>query len=320
MPASIKGWLLLTGAAMIGLLIFATAYQYRIDWKARGWTRTQGRIRSSRMVSRKVRSGVKDGNEIRNFAEVTYDYAVGDETLRGNRVHLGADLGNFEVAETVARYPRGADVVVYFNPEKPNEAVLERDPPEGIYRTLVIVILCCIGLWLAFAFGAEPLLEAVAARVPKPGNFWAVGLFGGFGAFFALMALALKRELDATRNWRSTWGRIERAEVDTFKAMSAGRDRRWITLHAPLITYSYTVGGQRFSSSRTHFGGRMSLSRDFWARRRIAKYESGTPVMVYYDPDTPTSAVLQRRSAGLGALWIAAIVLLALAARAAGYI
>ncbi len=322
MPESIKGWLLLMGAVMIGLLIFATLYQYRIDRNAQGWTKTRGRIRSSRVVARKVRKSGERGSEMRNFAEISYEYLVPGEEKprRSSRVHLGHDPGNVDVGETVARYQAGADVDVFFNPAKPSEAALERDAPEGVYQTLVIFILCCIGAWLAFAFGTDGLVDAVTERIPKPGNMWAVGLFGGAGAFLGLIALTLRHELHATRAWKVTWGRIESAEVESFMARSASRLPRWTRLYTPLIAYSYSVGGQRYTGSRIRLGGMAFLSRDFWARRQASAYKVGAPVEVYYDPQNPTSAVLERRSVGLGWLWGVVVALFVLAARAAGFI
>jgi hypothetical protein len=52
--------------------------------------------------------------------------------LRNNRVSIGEDRGNFQVIETIAKYPAGAIVMVYYNPLHPHEAVLERDLPQGL--------------------------------------------------------------------------------------------------------------------------------------------------------------------------------------------
>ena len=57
--------------------------------------------------------------EERNFADIVYEYSVAGRKLRNNRVSIGEDRGNFEVAETIAKYPAGHIVMVYYNPLHP---------------------------------------------------------------------------------------------------------------------------------------------------------------------------------------------------------
>jgi hypothetical protein len=70
--------------------------------------------------------------EPRNFANIVYQYSVSGQTLTNNRVSIGEDRGNFGVAETIARYPVGTAVTVYYNSRHPRDAVLERDSPKGL--------------------------------------------------------------------------------------------------------------------------------------------------------------------------------------------
>ena len=76
--------------------------------------------------------------EERNFADIVYEYSVAGRKLRNNRVSIGEDLGNFQVAETIAKYPVGTVVTVYYNPLHPDQAVLERDLPKGMWGCLGI--------------------------------------------------------------------------------------------------------------------------------------------------------------------------------------
>ena len=78
------------------------------------------------------------------------------QKLRNNRVSIGEDLGNFEVAETIARYPVGKIVTVYYNPRKPGEAVLERDPPKGMWG-------CVTGSWWS-ALSASSSASSASTR------------------------------------------------------------------------------------------------------------------------------------------------------------
>jgi len=76
--------------------------------------------------------------EKRNFANIVYEYSARGAKLSSNRVSIGEDRGNFEVAETLSRYPVGKAVTVYYNPLHPKEAVLERDLPKGLWGCLGI--------------------------------------------------------------------------------------------------------------------------------------------------------------------------------------
>ena len=55
---------------------------------------------------------------------VIYSYSVGGTVFRGQRVRA-ADEPSDTAAATVARYPAGAPVVVYYDPTNPSDALLE---------------------------------------------------------------------------------------------------------------------------------------------------------------------------------------------------
>lgn len=67
----------------------------------------------------------------------------------------GPDVGGSGARKVVERYPAGAQVMVYYNPEKPSEALLERGMP-GIIKLLWIILivldifLCGLGAVLLF--------------------------------------------------------------------------------------------------------------------------------------------------------------------------
>lgn len=59
---------------------------------------------------------------------VLYTYCVGEATFRGNRVNDEArrrGRRGRDAESTVARYPAGASVVVYYDPDNPSESILE---------------------------------------------------------------------------------------------------------------------------------------------------------------------------------------------------
>ena len=103
---------------------------------AREWPSAAGKVVVSKTEVRKVKvidSDRAEGHrfEERNFADIVYEYSVAGRKLRNNRVSIGEDRGNFEVAETIAKYPVGAAVTVYYNPLHPRPGGAGARPAEG---------------------------------------------------------------------------------------------------------------------------------------------------------------------------------------------
>ena len=136
--------------------------------------------------------------EERNFADIVYEYSVAGRKLRNNRVSIGEDLGNFEVAETIAKYPVGTVVTVYYNPLHPDEAVLERDLPKGLLGCLGIGTAIVLAIVFGSAIGLHAIAEFVSTQIPHQGNAAASVAFGAFGTAVALFALVLT----GRRRWR----------------------------------------------------------------------------------------------------------------------
>ncbi|EJN13030.1 Protein of unknown function (DUF3592) [Bradyrhizobium sp. YR681] len=130
--------MLLAPLALILVAAIVKTWQAR---EARSWPQTPGKVVTSIAELREVRvsDDEREGGyrmESRNFANVTYEYSVGGRKLRCNRISIGEDLGNFQVAEKLAKYPAGSIVTVYYNPRHPEQAVLERDLPKGLWGCL----------------------------------------------------------------------------------------------------------------------------------------------------------------------------------------
>jgi hypothetical protein len=109
-------------ATLAGLAI--TSYGIYLIVKsrqARFWPTVQGRILDSR-----VREVLDDGAPTFD-AYILYEYSVNDVNLRSNVWRLGVGSSSFMgfAKRAVAKYPIGATVTVYYNPDKPNDAMLE---------------------------------------------------------------------------------------------------------------------------------------------------------------------------------------------------
>jgi len=95
---------------------------------SRDWLTTDGRIVESRVEQKNLGSGDRPG--ILFAPRVTYEYSVNDHTYRSERIAFSGGVSSLapQAAQVkIARYPSGAQVTVYYNPKRPEEAVLERD-------------------------------------------------------------------------------------------------------------------------------------------------------------------------------------------------
>ncbi|WP_395732310.1 DUF3592 domain-containing protein [Prosthecobacter sp.] len=111
------------------------------------------------------------------------------------------------------------------------------------------------------------------------------------GAVFALFAFIyfLRRFSTAwsMREWRRTEGRVVMAEMRREKHKTPDG----CLLYAPVLRYSYSVGGQTFEGTRfTHQAvtNAPSLTTQF-----ITRLTQGSEVPVYYHPRNPEQAVVQ---------------------------
>ena len=190
--------------APLGLILVAAIYKTLQVRAARQWPSTPGRVVVSNSELREVKvldSEREAGHrfEQRNFANIVYEYSVSGQKLRNNRVSIGEDLGNFQVAETIAKYPVGAAVTVYYNSRHPREAVLERDLPQGLWGCLGIAMVIAVAGVFGATIGLTRISEFVSARLSNPQMSVPVVALAGFGLVAALFALALRRQSAGAR-------------------------------------------------------------------------------------------------------------------------
>jgi hypothetical protein len=105
----------------------------------------------------------------------------------------------------------------------------------------------------------------------------------------------LKRCLDQ-RSWIETEGRIMHSEVQLGRPGSKEGA-------SPIIRYEYQVGSQRYDSSKfsvDNFSGGVGHCRAL-----VRRYPLGQNVKVFYNPDNPEQAVLERRITMGTYFWLA---------------
>jgi hypothetical protein len=100
--------------------------------------------------------------------------------------------------------------------------------------------------------------------------------------------LYLRNKLRSGRGWPQVTGTVAQSEIEVDDGYRAS------------VTYEYTVNGVGYSSSSVQFDGRTEYLRKSSAEAFLSQYPARSHVTVYYDPENPAEAVLNRTSpAGL---------------------
>ncbi len=301
--------------APVGVILVAAIYKTMQVREARDWPDVEGKVISARAEVRQVK--VMDGEradghrfEERNFAGITYEYIVAGKTYRNNRVSIGEDRGNFEVAETLARYPVGKAVTVYYNPNRRSEAVLERDLPKGLWGCVgAIVAVAVVGVF-GSAIGLHGLTQLASGHVA---NAPLTVALVAFGAAMMLIAFAIQRHAARARRWTVVPGVIATSDLDRFRGV---RDdgRRGPVMYQARIGYTYSFNGTDYTGTVASLGGTMKSTSDWAVQAWAGRYRDGQAVEVYVNPDNPSESVLDPRTRGIGVMYGVAAVVWALAA------
>jgi len=295
--------------APLGLLLVAAAYKSLQVRAAREWPSAPGKVMISKAEVRDVEvldSSREDRRRIeqRNFANIVYEYAARGETLRNNRVSIGEDRGNFEVAETLARYPVGKAVTVYYNPAHPHEAVLERDLPKGLWGCLGIATAIVLAIVFGSAIGLHQLTEFLTSHVADPKLSPLVVAFGGFGCAVALFALALQRQSSLAKKWPVVTGVIKRSEIESYRAAPSESGSRGSMMYERKISYTYTYQGVSYTNVHASFSGNVASTSSWLVGKFTTDWRNGAAVKVYVNPVNPADATLRPGVPFVWPLWL----------------
>jgi hypothetical protein len=127
----------------------------------------------------------------------------------------------------------------------------------------------------------------------------ACALVATAGAMIMTGGLSLRRPAE-TELWPVTEGMVLESTV----ASSNDHGRQ---IFRPEIHYRYEIGGERFEGHRIQWDLPAGFRKYTRARTLLDGYRAGTRVAVYYDPQRPGIAVLQRgHGAARGSLMLVA--------------
>lgn len=116
------------------------------------------------------------------------------------------------------------------------------------------------------------------------GSFLFLGIFFAVGAGLSWWGWGILQDARVSETWPSSPGQITHSEIDE------DRDEDGTSYHAD-IAFEYAVNDQRYAGDTVNFGqygGSYGHAEEI-----VNKYPVGESVQVYYDPNEPTTAVLE---------------------------
>jgi hypothetical protein len=129
---------LLIGAIGVVLLV-AGFLMTRTPGKSSHWPTTTGQILASMIQYRR-----KSGGGHSPYPLVLYTYQVEGQHYQSQRIYFGVPVGGSAMTGVIKKYPVGAQVPVYYNPQNPADAVLERSIPMAKFLGFIGVIMIVV--------------------------------------------------------------------------------------------------------------------------------------------------------------------------------
>jgi Protein of unknown function (DUF3592) len=136
------GWIVPVAGLLIGgSLIVKSILDGRTAKASVGWPSVPGTVVFSGMVED------RQADSASSSPLVTYSYIVNGQILEGSRVRFSG----VQTRKILAQYPKGNTVQVFFDPQRPSNAVLEKGGSTRVMLFVgvaVIVGACAMGLVL----------------------------------------------------------------------------------------------------------------------------------------------------------------------------
>ncbi len=260
--------------------------------RAARWPSAPGRItKSSVAASRQRRSGQRA--QVINLPMIEYRFLANGKTYTGSRIAIGEDSGGANTEATLARYPLGAEVTVFYDPADPENCLLERDAPDfrstqGCATTLAsLASLGYIAYWVTMRFDTVimPLWATGHGRVAIIASI--VGL---------LLLMAYFGSLIIAKQKGASWASVNGVIVDSRVESDSRRAGKAKAVYTPIVEYSYPIRDHEYRGRQVGPDDQSGYSLAE-AQSIASRFPKGGPVVVYYDPTNPGDAMLERPAA-----------------------
>jgi hypothetical protein len=132
----------------VGILIVRIYFSVRSS-KSERWEQTTGVILSSE-IEKNIEQ-FSDGYEYYYKASIKYKYIVNGIEYLGNRIYFGNNVfaSNHSIAQSIInKYPIGKIVTVFYDPDKHNDAVIERTHRSILMAAILSILLIALGTFI----------------------------------------------------------------------------------------------------------------------------------------------------------------------------
>ena len=266
--------------APLGLLLVAAAYKSLQVRAAREWPSAAGKVVISKAEVRKVKVIDSDREEraslrgaqlrqhrLRIFrrgpetAQQPRQYRRGPRKFRGRRDHR--EISGRRI------------VTVYYNPLHPNEAVLERDLPKGLWGCLGIGTAIVLAIVFGSAIGLHQITEFVSTQLSNPKLSAFVVALGAFGFVVALFALALQRQASLARKWPVVPGTIKLSGIEQYRAARIDHESRGKIMYQRKVSYTYSYNNISYTNVHASLASNVASTSDWLVRKFTTAYPDG---------------------------------------------
>lgn len=135
---------------IIGLIMFFIYFRNLAKVRAsQAWPAVQGTVAASWV--RRKQSTDDDGSISESYyPEIQYIYQVMGMEYQGDKITFGPKSGGnrTKAEKAIAKYPTGANVTVFYQPDKPETAVLERSITKGLLFSGTLLVLTGIFIYI----------------------------------------------------------------------------------------------------------------------------------------------------------------------------
>jgi hypothetical protein len=108
-----------------------------------------------------------------------------------------------------------------------------------------------------------------------------------------------RRKMAAVSQWPSTMGTVMMSTIELRSSSEGG------STEYPVVQYSYQVSEQGYQGMKIAPGPEIGGSG---ARKVVERYQPGSQVMVFYNPQNPSDAVLEKKAPALWLFWLLLII------------